>query len=240
MERPERLNLLCAHSEIGVSGSVYAPIDKNGLMASGINYAALGHIHTDERIYRARLRDGSECFYAYSGCIAGRDFGETGEKGGILITAELSEGKKRISPERVTFCPWVYRELTADVGGISDTDALAERISSLLPRERSEVRRYLRITLRGGREGDMLDAARLKQLLAPLGDVTLTDETVPAPNAEELERDSTLKGAAYRYLKERLSSESYAVRREAQLALTLAISALEGGNPAEIFENFGL
>ena len=38
-------NLLCIHGEFGVRESIYNPISEAQLAASGIDYAALGHIH---------------------------------------------------------------------------------------------------------------------------------------------------------------------------------------------------
>ena len=38
-------NLLCMHGEVGVPGSQYNPISAEDLAASGMDYAALGHVH---------------------------------------------------------------------------------------------------------------------------------------------------------------------------------------------------
>ena len=53
------------------------------IAASGADYLALGHIH-----YNVVEPLDSRGVYAYSGCLEGRGFDETGEKGFVLIEVE--------------------------------------------------------------------------------------------------------------------------------------------------------
>ncbi len=76
-------NILCIHGEFGVRDSIYNPITEAQLSASGMDYAALGHIHK-----ASGLRQAGETWYAWPGCPEGRGFDETGEKTVNLI--ELS------------------------------------------------------------------------------------------------------------------------------------------------------
>ena len=44
-------NILCLHGEVGAPGSPYDPITAEDLAASGMDYAALGHIHKASGLY---------------------------------------------------------------------------------------------------------------------------------------------------------------------------------------------
>ena len=72
---PQRINLLCAHGDLGEPTSPYCPIALDDVQKSGFDYIALGHIHNTTGIERA-----GNTYYGYSGCLEGRDFGETGTK----------------------------------------------------------------------------------------------------------------------------------------------------------------
>lgn len=75
-EREEGItNLLCLHGEVGAPESPYDPIAEAELAESGLDYAALGHIHK-----AGGLRRAGRCFYSWPGCPEGRGFDETGEK----------------------------------------------------------------------------------------------------------------------------------------------------------------
>ena len=238
VSRPERFNLLCAHTELGaVAFSTYAPISNDSLLISGIDYAALGHIHTSESILRAKRADG-ECFAAYSGCIAGRDYSEHGEKGGILVKLSVCDGKKLIRPQRITFCPWVYRDLTVDVSGARNSDELTERLLSAIPKERQELRLRARVRIRGRVPEDAVNLTFLRNQLSALGDIKLIDETLREESFDQLKNDYTLKGAFYRALSEQLASDDPTVARRARLALKMGLHALEGGNPADAYALF--
>ena len=222
-----RLNLLCAHGEISTV-SQYAPIRESSLAESGLDYAALGHIHACEPICRA-----GNTQYAYSGCLYGRDFGETGAKGGVLISAEWDGERKRVSAERVTLCPWEFWDIAVNVTGFDRVEQVVARAKELLPPADAIVtERYIRIALEG-RTAEEWSLPTLSVALASLGDVTLCDETLCEISFAELEKDYTVRGAFYRALKPRLEAMDAEERRTAQTALRMGLYALEGGNPAE-------
>ena len=70
-----QLDLLCLHGDFGVRESIYNPISEAELTASGVNYAALGHVHKASGLCRA-----GTVWYSWPGCPEGRGFDETGEK----------------------------------------------------------------------------------------------------------------------------------------------------------------
>ncbi len=70
------------HTSLDKDGSkVYAPCTLDDLNQAGFDYWALGHVHKNRQY-------GSDKPAVYPGCICGRDFGETGEKGGYLVSLD--------------------------------------------------------------------------------------------------------------------------------------------------------
>jgi len=79
------LDIMCIHGEVGNKNSAYNPITIDELSRSGMDYVALGHIHSFPGLLRA-----GETFYTWPGCSLGRGFDETGEKG--IVLAEIQTG----------------------------------------------------------------------------------------------------------------------------------------------------
>lgn len=250
-EHPERLNLLCAHclaSDVGAAENIPV-ITPRMLSESGFDYAAFGHIHGDERIARASdslgiaasMSPNVNTLYAYSGCIAGRDIGECGRKGGIVLRAELTaDGGKKLFAEREVFCPWVYRLLEVDVSGASGIHEITERVRAVVAEGADdELDTRYRITLTGAlsveaRAGYSDIAAAVSVRLGLGADAEIKDETACAYDLAALESDYTVKGVFYRLLKERLLSEDEDMRSQAMFALELGLCALDGGNPWDV------
>ena len=224
MRSKTKYNVLCAHTDLDVPTSPYAPIQSSQLEKAGFDYAALGHIHTSEDIVKT-----GKTVYAYSGCIAGRDFSEHGEKGAILVSMDVRSGKKRVRAERVRFCPWVYRTESID---LTDTASEEEAISLIGERIKpycitEEIEYIFRLRLTGDVSYD-IDAALLRQRFAPLGVAEIVSETVNSYGSLALDEDYSLRGEFYRILKPMLLSENIEERKRASRALKYGLSALSG------------
>ena len=221
-------HVLCAHADTESANSPYAPIKEAELAKSGLDYAALGHIHTKPEIQRA-----GNTLYAYSGCIAGRDFSEYGEKGGILVTLDSAGGIKTVNAERVRFCPWVYETLTVDLTGATEQKEMMSRIKAAVSDKKKvnkETECMFKLKLVGSvdRKLDMQAAANE---LKKLGIRKTEDETVASYSYLGLDTDFTIRGEFYRQLKPLLLSDDPEKRRVAELALTYGLSAMDGNTP---------
>ena len=86
--KPGFVNIGVLHGEAGAPDSRYNPITEEEIAASGLDYLALGHVHTCGGLRRA-----GDVFYAWPGCPEGRGFDECGEKGVLYL--ELGEGECR-------------------------------------------------------------------------------------------------------------------------------------------------
>lgn len=213
-----RYNVLCAHTELDALASPYAPISSVRLSEIGFDYAALGHIHTSAEIRRLK-----NTVYAYSGCIAGRDHSEYGEKGGIIVTFDENGTKA----ERVRLCPWVYCSESADVSGARSEEAILEMLKAALSKKSGDIEYIVRLRLTGSIEID-LDTVSLTKALAPFGVSEIRNDTVGLCGMEALEKDYSLKGEFFKLLKDGLVSEDAEKRRITRLALKYGLAALDG------------
>lgn len=120
-----RFNIVTMHGSLsGSSGEQL--VNRNELAGRGIDYLALGHYHS----FQTGSLD-TRGSWAYSGCLEGRGFDETGEKGFILLDIN---GKKA----DMRFIKWSKREIVArecDISGMTSAskinEAAAECVSDL-------------------------------------------------------------------------------------------------------------
>jgi len=87
------LDIMCIHGEVGAKNSSYNPISIDELARSGMDYVALGHIHSFSGVLLA-----GETAYAWPGCPEGRGFDETGEKGVIIAQVQADKSDLRFVP----------------------------------------------------------------------------------------------------------------------------------------------
>jgi len=79
IDKSDYINIGIVHGDM--AGDSYNRILPEAIAASGLDYLALGHVHTFSGIQKL-----SNTYYAYPGCPEGRGFDETGEKGVIVGT----------------------------------------------------------------------------------------------------------------------------------------------------------
>lgn len=102
-----------------------------------IDYLALGHLHT----FGAEKID-ERGVAVYSGCLSGRGFDETGEKGFVEVTVDGGRAEYEFKP----FSERVIREETVDVSGLKDAYEIVSLIKSKI---KADVKAVVKITLCG-------------------------------------------------------------------------------------------
>ena len=112
------VNLVMLHGEIGTACGEDR-INLNLLKNRGIDYLALGHIHSYQT---GKLAGGGS--YCYPGCLEGRGFDECGEKGFVLLTVE--DGS--VSQEFVPFSARQLHRVTTDITGLTQNAQIAQRM----------------------------------------------------------------------------------------------------------------
>ena len=172
-------NLLCLHAELTKRPSPYAPVTEEELAASGLHYAALGHIHKASGLCRA-----GSTWYAWPGCPEGRGFDETGEKSVSIV--ELDEQGCRLTP--VSIALRRYEDLRVDV---TDQDPLLAIHSQLGDDTGRDV---YRITLTGELDAPP-DLNRLQRNLEEMFyALQLRDETRLKESVWERAGEDSLRG----------------------------------------------
>mgnify|MGYP000093285638 FL=1 len=92
------VNIVTLHGQVGVVSGV-DQVNISKLKNKGIDYLALGHIHT----YAEQTLDGKG-IYCYSGCLEGRGFDECGPKGFVLLTVDSNRIQHEFVPFPVGNC----------------------------------------------------------------------------------------------------------------------------------------
>ena len=210
-----RFHIGLVHGDLGAPQSVYAPVLREEIAASGLDYLALGHVHQPSEPAQA-----GQTVYAYSGCPEGRGFDECGALGCYVVT--LAQGK----PADLRFAPLAqhrYFSLTADGGEEADWESLVVQCLDGITHQDA-----LRITLTGEVAENRPDLTALRaKFAARAAGLTLRDATTAAQNLWARMEEDSLTGLFLRNLRRRWD-EPEADRESLTLALQYGIAALEG------------
>ena len=195
----EQTELLCVHGEVGNPASAYNPITVEELAASGVDYAALGHIHTCSGVRRA-----GQTIYAWPGCPEGRGFDESGEKGVLL--ADVAPGSVRAA-----FLPLGGRRYETLRVSVEETDPL-EAVLAALPED--SARHIYRLILTGACDRAPALPAIRRGLEGRVFAAELRDETRLREDLWAHAGEDTLRGLFLRRLKQQLETAPDAETRE--------------------------
>lgn len=222
-ERTEGLfNLLCIHGDVGVPNSPYNPISQAQLAASGIDYAALGHVHK-----ACGLKSAGNTYYSWPGCPEGRGFDETGEK--YVNIVELSD--EGCSIEQVSIAKRRYMTLNVDITGTSPLIA----VHTALPDD--TIDDIYRIILSGESE----TAPDLNALYASLSElffeVQLRDQTRILRDIWERAGEDSLRGIFLKKLRALYDKADEGEKEKIEQAARWGLAALDGGEEVAVHEN---
>ena len=218
------LKLLCAHADMSSAISRYAPISLAELSRFGFAYCALGHIHNRDE------KEDAEGRVRYSGFAEGRSFDELGE-GGIFIVDvdELSCNVKRTVLSSRAF--YIDEFNVSSIG-----ENIKERICNFLKEKNYISGTYLRLVITGNSDAQALKSLKNENVLQEICDcagieyLEIEDATLPFYDGKYLEKDVTVRGEIYRMLLPSLTSTDVKERKQAVLALKIALSAIDGNN----------
>lgn len=187
----DRFHIVMLHGQESAAsaGDRTAVVNLGALRQRGIDYLALGHIHS----YKFEKLD-SRGNYCYPGCLDGRGFDECGEHGFVLLEIDEKTGKYLH-----TFIPFASRKLCCVEVDVSDCLS-TEDMLSLTRRKIQETgcgpESLLKIILKGSPDVSCeKDLAYFRTSLE--GDfffVKVSDETGVRVDLEDFQRDQSLKG----------------------------------------------
>ena len=208
----EGMQLMLLHGDVGGSTG-YGPIVESEIAASGLRYLALGHVHAC-----SGLRQSGDTYWAYPGCLMGRGFDETGEKG--YLSLELDEAGCRAEfhplPARR------YEILSVDVTG---AESLLSAVEAALPPDAQE--HIFRVLLRG----QWPEKPRVEALAEALGErcfqVELRDETRLLADIWLDAGEDTLRGSFLRVLKRKYDAAPEEEKARITLAARYGLAALD-------------
>lgn len=200
--------LLVLHGDPTNPASPYNPITAAQVRDSGVDYAALGHIHATGRF------EAGAGLCAWPGCPMGRGFDETGTRG--LLIAEVEERTVlRFLPLDVPR----FFSYTLDVSG----DPM-ESVESVLSACRD--RDHIRIRVTGESHPETMD--RLRARYREMPNLTILDETVPLGDIWECAGEDSLTGLFFRILRDEARSADPATARQLELAARISRKILDG------------
>jgi DNA repair exonuclease SbcCD nuclease subunit len=208
------INVMVCHGDTEMPDSRYGSIKSEDIEGSGLDYLALGHIHTFSGI-----RSAGRTVWAYPGCPLGRGFDETGEKGVIrgTVSKQGCELEFLPLPERR------YVTAEVDVSGCGD---IAAAVRAAVPADAAE--NIYRITLSGEWDEKLRPDELKKQLEKDFWHLELRDATVLKKDIWAQAAEDTLKGNFLRILKGRYdSADSPGEKEKIVMAARYGIAALE-------------
>lgn len=203
----ERHAVMALHGDAVTADSHYCPVTRGQIMESGLDYLALGHIHS-----RGSLRSGGT-LAAWPGCAMGRGFDETGEKGALIVTLGDQARAEFVPIPGLRFYDW-------EVPG----DRPMENILARLPARGS--RDFFRITFTGQAEPPELEA--LAAGLSAYPNLTLRDRTAPPMDLWAGADEDSLEGAFFRILRDARQGQDPQTIETLELAAKLSRQILLG------------
>ena len=206
---PEICNIMVLHGDLKAD-SPYNPLSPQAIAASGLDYLALGHIHSrSEQVFGKTL-----C--VYPGCLMGRGFDECGEKGVYLAALEKGNCRARFLPLDLRR----YEILTVEAGA----DPLAAILTAL---PEGTERDCYRILLTG--ESEPLNVSRLDEQLAErFYSLSIRDRTRPPQALWAAAGEDSLRGYFLGTLKEEYDRCDEARQEKLLLAAKLVTALMDG------------
>lgn len=197
------LNIMVIHGEL--SGNSYNTIKEKRIPQMGLDYLALGHVHTFSGINKA-----GNTYYAYPGCTQGRGFDETGVKGVIIGTLEKGKADMR-------FVPLGGREYKV----ITTTQA---KLDSAITRDNQNHICRLVLTGQWTEKPDL--EAIYNKYSGRCFHLTIKDQSTPARDQWQGVDEDTLKGLYLRRMREMYDGDG-ADKEQVLLALEYGLAAFD-------------
>lgn len=214
-EEEDLIKVGCFHGDPSSANSRYGPISYEDISASGLDYLALGHLHSASGLKRV-----GNTFYAWPGCPEGRGFDETGDKGVYL--GQIEDG--RVSLDFVPLAQRRYLAPKLDITGKDPRQVLEAYLSQADPKD------ILRLILTGEREeGSEPDLKALTALAASrCYSVQIYDQTILSAALWARMEEDSLTGLFLQSMYQRLTQAAPAQRPLLERAVRFGLAALEG------------
>lgn len=205
-----RLGVL--HGEVTRGESKYRAIPPTEIEKTNLTYLALGHVHRCAGVQRA-----GNTAYAYPGCLPGRGFDETGDKG--FLYGEITPEKVEL--EFIPFAPRRYQSVTADITDRDPADAVRQALDPDCGQD------ICRVLLTGSRRENFSLSALTSELSGLCAALELTDETYPEEDVWARCGEDSLRGLFLQNLRARYDGADEGEKRQLLQAARFGLAALD-------------
>ena len=205
-----RLGVL--HGEVPRGESKYRAIPPTEIEKTNLTYLALGHVHRCAGVQRA-----GNTAYAYPGCLPGRGFDETGDKG--FLYGEITPEKVEL--EFIPFAPRRYQSVTADITDRDPADAVRQALDPDCGQD------ICRVLLTGSRRENFSLSALTSELSGLCAALELTDETYPEEDVWARCGEDSLRGLFLQNLRARYDGADEDEKRQLLQAARFGLAALD-------------
>ena len=209
-DAPIRLGVL--HGEVTRGESKYRAIPPAEIEKTNLTYLALGHVHRCAGVQRA-----GNTAYAYPGCLPGRGFDETGDKG--FLYGEITPEKVEL--EFIPFAPRRYQSVTADITDRDPADAVRQALDPDCGQD------VCRVLLAGSRRENFSLSALTSELSGLCAALELTDETYPEEDVWARCGEDSLRGLFLQNLRARYDGADEDEKRQLLQAVRFGLAALD-------------
>ena len=209
-DAPIRLGVL--HGEVTRGESKYRAIPPAEIEKTNLTYLALGHVHRCSGVQRA-----GNTAYAYPGCLPGRGFDETGDKG--FLYGEITPEKVEL--EFIPFAPRRYQSVTADITDRDPADAVRQALDPDCGQD------ICRVLLTGSRRENFSLSALTSELSGLCAALELTDETYPEEDVWARCGEDSLRGLFLQNLRARYDGADEDEKRQLLQAARFGLAALD-------------
>lgn len=209
-DAPIRLGVL--HGEVTRGESKYRAIPPAAIEKTNLTYLALGHVHRCAGVQRA-----GNTAYAYPGCLPGRGFDETGDKG--FLYGEITPEKVEL--EFIPFAPRRYQSVTADITDRDPADAVRQALDPDCGQD------VCRVLLTGSRRENFSLSALTSELSGLCAALELTDETYPEEDVWARCGEDSLRGLFLQNLRARYDGADEEEKRQLLQAARFGLAALD-------------
>ena len=209
-DAPIRLGVL--HGEVTRGESKYRAIPPAEIEKTNLTYLALGHVHRCAGVQRA-----GNTAYAYPGCLPGRGFDETGDKG--FLYGEITPEKVEL--EFIPFTPRRYQSVTADITDRDPADAVRQALDPDCGQD------ICRVLLTGSRRENFSLSALTSELSGLCAALELTDETYPEEDVWARCGEDSLRGLFLQNLRARYDGADEDEKRQLLQAARFGLAALD-------------
>ena len=209
-DAPIRLGVL--HGEVTRGESKYRAIPPAEIEKTNLTYLALGHVHRCAGVQRA-----GNTAYAYPGCLPGRGFDETGDKG--FLYGEITPEKVEL--EFIPFALRRYQSVTADITDRDPADAVRQALDPDCGQD------ICRVLLTGSRRENFSLSALTSELSGLCAALELTDETYPEEDVWARCGEDSLRGLFLQNLRARYDGADEDEKRQLLQAARFGLAALD-------------